>query len=466
MNAVVFSSILWSAVVGWTMNTQNLWFYRDQLYRIIQEALEASLIICKWELSEFTLAKIFDVFLQIIPTGFVLNTGYWPFFNSRKRQCICVCGRYGIDCRHSKHESHWIDLDNISNDSSTLFSSKLGNLIVMDSLIELTPITAGTLGYKLNIKFTFQYRKIQRGRTRQRKDENFNVADGGQLFQVIICSIFNLQKEYYPAMHTVCFQPSPFTYTTYGTIFPCLLRARGPHVDHKKSASSSLYTVVFDQMPHFTLILQQVNLPTYQYSRHIIIPAPLAQVDQRPMKRSTSSRSTQTDSLTDIQELWRCRDIWSNVMSLWSSPLPSTLSESINSPDFPLQAGAEGLYEWPEIQFKKPTPSKKKNRKTTIRALEASGGDYPDILSFSYASMATPPKPGLILEDNCENFTNMKPKEEDGFERLHGAIPKTMKTGVIKQEQIDEEFDIVEEFIKQERDKEVVRWREPSSSIL
>ncbi|XP_066251416.1 uncharacterized protein [Euwallacea similis] len=441
------------------MNTQNLWFYRDQLYRIIQEALEASLIICKWELSEFTLAKIFDIFLQIIPTGFVLNTGYWPFFNSRKRQCICVCGRYGIDCRHSKHDSHWIDLDNISNDSSTLFSSKLGNLILMDSLIELTPTTAGTLGYTLNIKFTFQYRKIQQGKPRQRKDENLNVSDGGQLFQVVICSIFSLQREYYPAMHTVCFQPSPFTYTTYGTIFPCLLRAREPHVDHRGSTSSSLYTVVFDQMPHFTLILHQVNLPTYQCSRHIIIPAPLAHVNPGPMKKSTSSRSTQTDSLTDIQELWRCRDMLTNVMSLWSSPLPSTASEPTNSPVYPLEAGAEGFCEWSEVQFKKPALPKRKNCKITLKALEGPGGNNLDVFSCSYASEAKPAIPALILEDNCKNVLKIKPKEKDSFEWLHSAFPETMKTGAIKQEQIDEEFDIAEEFIKQERDKEVMRWQ-------
>lgn len=74
--------------------------------------------------------QIFDVFNQIFTTAFILNTGYWPFFSSVKGQCLCVCGRFGLHCRHIKNEYHWIDMQPIENEqgAARFFPRIYGNI--------------------------------------------------------------------------------------------------------------------------------------------------------------------------------------------------------------------------------------------------------------------------------------------------------------------------------------------------
>lgn len=40
------------------MSTQNLWYYCEQLHRIVLESLEVSFMVCKAELEEYTIAKV------------------------------------------------------------------------------------------------------------------------------------------------------------------------------------------------------------------------------------------------------------------------------------------------------------------------------------------------------------------------------------------------------------------------
>ncbi|KAF7277007.1 hypothetical protein GWI33_009565, partial [Rhynchophorus ferrugineus] len=44
-----------------------------------------------------------------------------------------------------------------------------------DSDIDVIPVTGDMPGYLLNLKLTFQYKKIERGRPRRKKDENLNI---------------------------------------------------------------------------------------------------------------------------------------------------------------------------------------------------------------------------------------------------------------------------------------------------
>lgn len=39
------------------MDSQSLWYYRDQLQRIVEESLEVSLVICKADLVDFSIGK-------------------------------------------------------------------------------------------------------------------------------------------------------------------------------------------------------------------------------------------------------------------------------------------------------------------------------------------------------------------------------------------------------------------------
>lgn len=65
------------------------------------------------------------------------------------------------------------------------------------------------------------------------------------------------------------FQPTPFYHEIYGSIFPDLLRSREPFVSFLPDRANSYYTVTADNMPRFTLVLHQVNLPTYHFSDYL-----------------------------------------------------------------------------------------------------------------------------------------------------------------------------------------------------
>lgn len=65
------------------------------------------------------------------------------------------------------------------------------------------------------------------------------------------------------------FQPTPFYHECYGSIFPDLLKAREPFVSFLPDRTNSYYTVTADNMPRFTLVLQEVNLPIYHSSEFL-----------------------------------------------------------------------------------------------------------------------------------------------------------------------------------------------------
>ncbi|XP_030750014.1 uncharacterized protein LOC115877827 [Sitophilus oryzae] len=289
------------------MAAPTLWTYRNQILRIVQESLEVSLILCGSEMGTFTTAKIFDVFNQLLPTAFVLNTGYWAFYNTMKRQPICVCARYAIPCRHYKQDHHWIDMESIPGDNSAVFTSKNGNLIVTKSEIEVTPVTWQTAGYILAIRLTFQYKKIEKGRLRKRKNENLVNASAQDISIAIYCR-YNVYKEAYPAPASVVFQPNPFFYDTYGSQFPELLQYLPSDMNPKS------FCVPLEHTPNFSLILCHVNLPLH------LPTTTLSLVQSRPdvrLRKIMCHKGTQTEDSSSL-EIWKCQEIIAGLKPLWN----------------------------------------------------------------------------------------------------------------------------------------------------
>lgn len=59
--------------------------------------------------------QLFDIVNQIIPTGWVLSTGYWVYYSNQQGHSLCVCSRFAIPCRHVRNYDHWIDLSSTTD---------------------------------------------------------------------------------------------------------------------------------------------------------------------------------------------------------------------------------------------------------------------------------------------------------------------------------------------------------------
>lgn len=95
---------------------------------------------------------------------------------------------------------------------------------------------------------------------------------------------YNLQKEYFGNWRSLVFQPSPFYHVIYGTVFHDLLRARESFMTYLSDRTNSYYTITAGNMPPFTLVLQEVNLPIYHFTEFVQVR--LASTD---LTKSTST---------------------------------------------------------------------------------------------------------------------------------------------------------------------------------
>ncbi|KAL1516733.1 hypothetical protein ABEB36_000601 [Hypothenemus hampei] len=452
------------------MSDQNLWQYHSIIFRIIEESLEVSLVICKSDLQEFTIAKIFDIFNQILPSAFVLNTGYWPFFNTIKKQSICICGRYGMECRHFKHDYHWIDISSLRNDNSAIFRNKWGNLTLLDFHMDLIPMTSGAAGYYCHMKLTFQYKRIEKGRPKRKKLENINITPD-QPFSIMISCRYILQREYYPALQTIMFQPSPFFYQTYGSIFPKLLKTRANLARLPAESIQSFYAVAAEEMPHFTLILQHVNLPTYQYSRSMI-PAPLTYLDHMKQRKMTMSKETQTE-LVGSNEVWKYKELFNNLGPSWNDSYePSCNSKPYEELDTNLevndvmealkrQPGTSDNQNWNLVKRR---PRKKyqniqlfgnnvnESRRQTLRE-RCKMINGPMTQLSTYAEILKCPKgPAVQTKKFPQLDMYKKDAEFQWFETQFPDLPRCSETAKVI---LDENFDLAEELVKQEKQREM-----------
>lgn len=140
--------------------------------------------------------KVFDIFNQLITTAFIMDTGYWAFYNTTGRQCLCVCGRYALYCRHVKNSFHWIDMEDVpSDETATKFYPRYFGCIVptvnslnypksqhklliynlQDYNFTIQP-SYETFEYNITCHMSLEYKRLSRGRPR-RCDKELDYID-------------------------------------------------------------------------------------------------------------------------------------------------------------------------------------------------------------------------------------------------------------------------------------------------
>ncbi|XP_060520812.1 uncharacterized protein LOC132698636 [Cylas formicarius] len=302
------------------MSLPSLCYYQDRTRRVVEESLEVALAICNLEMHCLTTAKIFDIFDQTLSSAFVLNTGYWPFYNTVKNQPLCVCGRYGLLCRHYRQSSYWMDLTPVAFDDTPMFSTRNNmQLSVLTSSIEVAPVTTGMPGYNMFINLNLQYKRMEKRARRRRAETNVVNFQEYIVFPVEIFCRYNLQREYYPAFQSVMFRPNPLLADSYGTYFPRLLKVRSTvlNAEGQNNTSRHTFSVPLDRMPNFTLMLQHVNLPRFCHATQTSAIYPDA---VRKMRNQTITfhRATQTTIDEDVEnELQTYQQRVEDLRNLW-----------------------------------------------------------------------------------------------------------------------------------------------------
>ncbi|XP_056644970.1 uncharacterized protein LOC130450532 [Diorhabda sublineata] len=250
-------------------------------------------------MDEFNASKIFDIFAQVFTTANVLNTAYWPFFSAVNGHCLCVCGRFGIPCRHIKSDGHWIDMQPIAHDtcSAVFYPKRYGPILIQDYEIFIKTVD-GSGHYNIGIILSLQYKENERGRLRREKaaGDTLQKNDRKKPFHVSIFSRFYTMNQYYAPFFTVMFNPSPFFFDAYGTIFKNLIQLRSKqflsnHREHRQS-----WCITNSQMPSFTFIPSYVNLPVFKFPTQLYVFNHVQRKQNRMMDKSVQTDDGQNVS--------------------------------------------------------------------------------------------------------------------------------------------------------------------------
>ncbi|XP_018578197.1 uncharacterized protein LOC108916431 isoform X2 [Anoplophora glabripennis] len=102
-----------------------------RLMRLILESLEVSIHLCNTFLNSFGPSRLMDILDQLLPTAYVVNTAYWPLYQTETGDSICICNIFNINCPHMPGGLSWIDLDRPINESVN-FKEGNGNITLTD----------------------------------------------------------------------------------------------------------------------------------------------------------------------------------------------------------------------------------------------------------------------------------------------------------------------------------------------
>ncbi|KAK5642080.1 hypothetical protein RI129_008247 [Pyrocoelia pectoralis] len=114
---------------NWSSDTNNIYYRRSfevrRVTRLIMEALEVGFFCCNYHTNDYPLAKIFDIVNYIMPTAYIVNTGYWIYYASKNQTPLCVCSRFGFYCNHKSNSTHWVNLTGSPEIRLTPFSTNV-----------------------------------------------------------------------------------------------------------------------------------------------------------------------------------------------------------------------------------------------------------------------------------------------------------------------------------------------------
>ncbi|CAG9827100.1 unnamed protein product [Diabrotica balteata] len=190
----------------------EFYFGPRKMHRIFTETFESAFILCNTEMRPFGQLEIFDVMSQIIPTAFVLGTGYWSFYNTTTHEKpLCVCGRFDLPCRHNLNKNNWIDMRRLSSPSERVifYPNRHGPVKVED--------------YSLLL-----FNKFDGERSQLEIEITFTVAETKDVPKsaMKIKAQFYYKYRYYPCRSAINFQPNPLYIHSYGSVISQLLVER------------------------------------------------------------------------------------------------------------------------------------------------------------------------------------------------------------------------------------------------
>ncbi|KAF7274414.1 hypothetical protein GWI33_012922, partial [Rhynchophorus ferrugineus] len=271
---------------------------------------------------------------------------------------------------------------------------------------------------------------------------------------------YSVHDESYPAFYSILFQPSPFSYDTYGTQFPQLLQLLPTELNRK------YFTASLDHMPTFSLILHQVNLPLYIPLTTIAVIQ--SRSDAYQVRRMSSHKSTQTEDRSML-EIWRCKEIIGSLKPLWDdlnlsentnldlsyssilgynqSLISNTSTQTVE--ELPLkEQDNEYDVQWPCCGFQKTVGKRRRKKMPTspVSALPQTNSTE-QAASFTYAAAVKQPS------SRKKKMIKKYDKVDDNPDLLWIETQVSEQKDSLTEEQIGEQFDIAEEFIREDLEK-------------
>ncbi|KAL3285256.1 hypothetical protein HHI36_019366 [Cryptolaemus montrouzieri] len=302
--------------------------------------LSNSQVIKRLKTFEEGYEKIFDVFDQTFPTAFVLSTGYWIFFVSNFGSPLCICGRFGIICRHVRSKNHWIDLQPLVERSNDIvFSPRIhGPVIPLRYEINVEYLD-DTLGYIINIHLDLAYARMTR-----------------KNFPVFIQASYGYASQCYAPPFAIRFTPNPILKEQYGKYFDQLKNHRNIYIS--KYGTEDLI-ITPSHMPPSCLFLLSVNVEKYEIPSRV---SAILLTEWRALRnKDVSTQTTENDELDHYRKLLEevSNAIWKyQENSEVEMPILNDCSNGISCPqltEYPVGVEDTNQYnqQYPDLNSKK-----------------------------------------------------------------------------------------------------------------
>ncbi|CAG9865031.1 unnamed protein product [Phyllotreta striolata] len=435
--------------------------FDERLRRIVEESYEVAFILCNKEMEEFNSSKLFDIFTQVFTTGYVLNTGYWPFFSTINGQCLCVCGRFGVPCRHVKNGNHWIDLQPIETEANGIvFYPKLyGQLNIQDYEVVVKPLD-GSGGYHINVVLNIHYKRAEKNRTK--KDKNCRTVKdmGYKIFPISIFSRFFMMTQFYSSSFTIVFQPNPFFNEHYGTHFKKLINLRAQEFNFFHGDQRQIWCIPYNQMPSTTFVHHQVNVPIYKFPSQLLVFNPCMIKPKNPPMRNKCIQ-TQTDRSNAWNNYYSRSPIRDSLMSFASSSFQFARPEC---DDFIVIDDSEEFdNQWPSVGYNKviqPNPllldcadelavkSEPQDPGAKQPYANWSPKTEPDsTVSDTFSNGASDQNYPILVSNAIDVEEKIDCKDENWFEKNFPPL-RNVPVRAMNKREVDEEFEIIQTVIK------------------
>ncbi|XP_031353535.1 uncharacterized protein LOC116178229 [Photinus pyralis] len=152
----------------------------------------------------------------VMPTAYVINTGYWVYYSSSNRTPLCVCRRFGLHCTHKSNATHWLNLETSPEIRLTPLSANVtGKYIPVDFNVKVVPVASDILrSYDVSLRMMVEEFQKQ------------NVPGALQVPNRYLINAelrYLFSPEFYPHDgRPVNFSPHPLAHIFYGKYLPTL----------------------------------------------------------------------------------------------------------------------------------------------------------------------------------------------------------------------------------------------------